>query len=55
MLIACEISLFLFQELEQLNYVTAIFTGYTCQSVSDNLRKRAENRMRAIPDPNAKE
>lgn len=52
MLIACEISLYLFQELNQLNGIVAVLTGYTCQSVSDNLRKRAENRLRAIPDPN---
>jgi quinol-cytochrome oxidoreductase complex cytochrome b subunit len=52
MLVACAILLLLFQELGQLNIVTAILTGYTCQSASDNLRKRAENRMRAVPDPN---
>lgn len=52
MLIACEILLLLFNELNQLNYVTALLTGYTCQSASENLRRRAENRMRAIPDPN---
>lgn len=53
MLIACEISIFLFNELGQLNGVVAVLTGYACQSVSDNLRKRAENRLRAIPDPNS--
>lgn len=50
MLIACSILLLLFQELDQLNAVTAILTGYTCQSASDNLRKRAENRIRSIPE-----
>ena len=52
MLIACEISLFLFSELGQLNFVTAILTGYCCQSVSDNLRKRAENRLPQVEPPN---
>ena len=52
MLIACEISIFLFAELGQLNFVTAILTGYCCQSVSDNLRKRAENRLPQVEPSN---
>lgn len=55
MLLTCEAAIFAFHEIGQLTYVTAFFTGYACQSVSDNLRKRAENRVKAIPDPNATE
>lgn len=49
MLVTCEISLFLFHEMGYLNPVVAVLSGYACQSVSDNLRKRAENRVKAIP------
>lgn len=50
MLVASEILLFVFEEMNQLTVVAAILTGYACQHSSDALRIRAERRLNQ-PEP----
>jgi hypothetical protein len=45
MIVSCEIALFVFHAMGELNIVTAIFTGYTCQSVAESLRVKAQAKL----------
>jgi hypothetical protein len=47
---SCSILILVFQDLGQLNAVTAILTGYTCQDAADRLRIRAKAKLGPTTD-----